>query len=109
MDDDWPWSSARAHLEGRDDGLVTVGTLLERESDWRAFLDQGLSQDEHQAPRPGERTGRPPESDDVVASLDRDLGPPWRAASLGSSRRRPFTIMGDKYCVPVSPRMISIS
>src|SRR5208337_4941616 len=28
--EDWPWSSARAHLAGRDDGLVAVAPLLER-------------------------------------------------------------------------------
>ena len=28
--EDWRWSSARAHLEGRDDGLVSVGALAER-------------------------------------------------------------------------------
>jgi putative transposase len=28
--EDWRWSSARAHLEGRDDGLVSVGPLAER-------------------------------------------------------------------------------
>jgi len=27
---DWPWSSVRAHLKGRDDGLVTVTPLLDR-------------------------------------------------------------------------------
>jgi len=27
---DWAWSSLRAHLDGRDDGLVTVAPLLER-------------------------------------------------------------------------------
>ena len=28
--EDWPWSSARAHLAGRDDGLVEVAPLLSR-------------------------------------------------------------------------------
>ena len=28
--EDWPWSSARAHLAGRDDGLVEVAPLLAR-------------------------------------------------------------------------------
>lgn len=28
--EDWPWSSARAHLTGRDDGLVEVAPILER-------------------------------------------------------------------------------
>ena len=27
---DWPWSSVRAHLAGRDDGLVSVRPLLDR-------------------------------------------------------------------------------
>jgi putative transposase len=27
--EDWPWSSARAHLAGADDELVSVGLLLE--------------------------------------------------------------------------------
>jgi putative transposase len=27
---DWAWSSLRAHLDGRDDGLVTVAPLLDR-------------------------------------------------------------------------------
>ena len=34
---DWPWSSARAHLTGRDDGLVEVAPLLERIGDFVAF------------------------------------------------------------------------
>jgi len=71
---DWPWSSARAHLDGRDDGLVTVAPLLGREPEWRAFLDQGLGEGEHQALRAGERTGRPLGSEAFVAALQRDLG-----------------------------------
>ncbi len=74
--EDWPWSSARAHLDGRDDGLVTVAPLLGREPDWRAFLDQGLGEGEHQALRAGERTGRPLGSEAFVAALERDLGRP---------------------------------
>lgn len=30
---DWPWSSAKAHLAGRDDGLVAVAPLLEAVGD----------------------------------------------------------------------------
>jgi putative transposase len=35
---DWPWSSVRAHLSGRDDGLVTTAPLLRRVGDFAAFL-----------------------------------------------------------------------
>jgi len=99
---DWPWSSARAHLEGHDDGLVTVAPLLERETDWRAFLDRGLEEDEHQALRAGERTGRPLGSDAFVASLERDLGRPVARRKPGPKPGPAAQDKGDKHCVPVS-------
>jgi putative transposase len=34
----WRWSSARAHLVGKDDRLVTVEPLLARVPDWKKFL-----------------------------------------------------------------------
>jgi putative transposase len=36
--EDWAWSSVRAHLAGRDDGVVKVSPLLERVDDFAAFL-----------------------------------------------------------------------
>jgi len=36
---DWPWSSARAHVEGRGDALIAPGGPLVAEvNDWRPFL-----------------------------------------------------------------------
>lgn len=35
----WPWSSARAHLDSRDDVLVNVRPLLDRVGDFAGFLD----------------------------------------------------------------------
>jgi putative transposase len=70
---DWRWSSAAAHLRGRDDALVTVAPLLELVPDWRAFLRQGLSEAEHAAIRSGERTGRPLGSARFVARLEKRL------------------------------------
>jgi putative transposase len=57
--EDWAWSSARAHLTGRDDGIVSVSPLIERIGDWRAFLDGGLPDDMLQTLRGHSRTGRP--------------------------------------------------
>jgi putative transposase len=71
---DWPWSSARAHLEGRDDGLVTVRPLLAQVPDWAAFLRGGLSDAEHEAIRAAERTGRPLGSPAFVSRLEKRLG-----------------------------------
>ena len=72
--EDWPWSSARAHLAGQDDGLVKLQPLLDQVGDWAGFLDAGLSEAEHAAIRSGERTGRPLGSPEFVAGLERHLG-----------------------------------
>lgn len=71
---DWPWSSARAHLAGRDDGVVAVAPLLQRESDWAGFLAAGLAPEAHAAIRAAERTGRPLGGADFTARLERTLG-----------------------------------
>jgi putative transposase len=52
----WPWSSARAHL-GLDAGGA-VRELRERIDDWRAFLDAGLADSELAAIRTAESTGK---------------------------------------------------
>jgi REP-associated tyrosine transposase len=70
---DWRWSSARAHLAGRNDGLAVVRPLLDRAPDWAAFLRAGLSEDDHEAIRAGERTGRPLGSARFVAGLEKRL------------------------------------
>ena len=72
--EDWPWSSARAHLAGKSDGLLRMQPLKNQVGDWAAFLDLGLSEAEHAAIRAGERTGRPLGSDAFVAGLEQHLG-----------------------------------
>jgi putative transposase len=72
--EDWPWSSARAHLQGRDDELVSAQTLLDQIADWPDFLAGGLSQAEHRALQAAERTGRPLGSDDFIADIEQRLG-----------------------------------
>ena len=72
--EDWPWSSARAHLAGQGDGLVKLQPLLDQVGDWAGFLDAGLSEAEHAAIRSGERTGRPLGSPEFVAGLEQRLG-----------------------------------
>ena len=56
--EDHRWSSASAHLRGRDDALVTVAPLLRRVADWEAFLASGLDAEDHAALRSHERAGR---------------------------------------------------
>ena len=56
---DWPWSSAKAHLSGRDDRLVKVAPLLAMVGDWKAFLRSALPEEELRDLREHGRTGRP--------------------------------------------------
>jgi putative transposase len=56
----WPWSSARAHVEGRTDGLTDVAALARHVPDWRAMLARGLEAgDETERIERALRTGRP--------------------------------------------------
>ncbi len=68
------WSSAKAHLAGEDDGVVSVAPLLAVAPDWTAFLKQGLSEAELKVIQSAERTGRPMGSKEFVADLERRLG-----------------------------------
>ena len=71
---DWPWSSARAHLTGRDDALVTVAPLLERIGDFAGFLAAAEEPEAAQKLRASETTGRPLGGDDFIHDLERRLG-----------------------------------
>src|SRR3972149_887027 len=55
----WPWSSAGAHLSGRDDRLVKVAPLLAMIGDWNAFLKTAIQDKELHELREHGRTGRP--------------------------------------------------
>ena len=68
--EDYPWSSARAHLQGADDDLATVQPLLDLEPDWESFLYLGLTEGEAAVLRQHERTGRPAGSSAFVAELE---------------------------------------
>ncbi len=80
---DWRWSSARAHLAGRDDRLVEVGPLLERVDDWREFLKGGLDEATLKTLRRHSRTGRPLGAEAFVKRLERRLGRELRARKPG--------------------------
>ncbi|HUU93598.1 MAG TPA: transposase [Phycisphaerae bacterium] len=55
----WRWSSAAAHVAGKDDGLVRVQPLLDLVTDWRRFVVTEADEAEVQAIRLHGRTGRP--------------------------------------------------
>ncbi len=84
--EDWPWSSARAHLAGRDDALVRAQPLLEIVPDWSGYLASATPDDTLDALRRHQRTGRPLGGGGFVDGLKRALNRPLRPARRG---RRP--------------------
>ncbi len=71
---DWPWSSARAHLAGRDDQLVKVAPMLAMIGDWDAFLRSAMPEDELRDIRRHARTGRPLGDEAFLARLEDTMG-----------------------------------
>lgn len=72
--DAYKWSSAAAHLEGRDDELVKVSPLLSLVPNWREFLSVTAPEHQTEALRRHERTGRPLGADGFVDKLEKALG-----------------------------------
>jgi putative transposase len=84
---DWAWSSARAHLDGRDDGTVVVEPMLSRVPDWPswgAFLAESQTEEAIDQLRQHSRTGRPMGDTSWVADLEQQVG-----RRLGPKKRGP--------------------
>ncbi len=85
--EDWPHSSVRAHLAGRDDGLVRVKPLLDRAPHF-ADLIEGEADAAAFAPlRRSELIGRPLGSAGFVAEIEKRLGRTLAPAKRGRKPR----------------------
>lgn len=76
---DWAWSSAQAHLSGKDDGLVKVVPLLQLVDGWRDMLDIGPEAETFDRLRTHQRTGYPLGGEGFLQQLKirfgRDMAP----------------------------------
>jgi putative transposase len=70
----YPWSSAAAHVRGRDDTLVKVRPLLKLARNWRAFLARVVREEDIKLLRSHENTGRPLGDEAFLATLEKYLG-----------------------------------
>ncbi|RWU06865.1 transposase [Pseudodesulfovibrio sp. S3] len=84
---DYPWSSALAHLQGRDDILVKAGPLLSMVPDWRSFIASGDAQDAMDALSKHARTGRPLGNDAFFDRLQARTGVDLRPRKPGPKKR----------------------
>ncbi|MBI1406665.1 MAG: transposase [Caulobacter sp.] len=85
--EDWVWSSARAHLAGRDDGVVTVAPMLSRFADFAGYLSTETDPRAVEALRRAYSTGRPVGAADWVRALEGDTG---RRLSVAARGRKPL-------------------
>ncbi|MFZ5563641.1 MAG: REP-associated tyrosine transposase [Thermodesulfobacteriota bacterium] len=73
--EDWPWSSAAAHIKNKNDALVDVKPVKSMiRKRWADFLSTEISNDEAAALQKHERTGRPLGSREFVEDLEDRLG-----------------------------------
>lgn len=86
--EDWPFSSAKAHLDGTSDGLVDLSGLASRVEDWQELLRDTPSWSERSRIRRHESSGIPLGDEvflgEIEALTGRHLLPPFaRRARLG--------------------------
>ena len=83
---EYRWSSAAAHLQGKDDCLVKVLPLLEIAGNWRRLLTSAVSEEELNQFRAHERTGRVLGDDDFQERLEKRLGRVLRRRKPGPKK-----------------------
>jgi len=85
---EYPWSSARSHVTGRDDALVQVAPLLALAPNRPRLLTSAVSEEELRVLRGHERTGRPLGDDDFLVRLEKNLGRVLRRQKPGRKRKQ---------------------
>ena len=87
---DWPWSSARAHLEGRPDPLLTPGAAAERlGEDMAQAFEVDLEAEALRKLRRASSTGRPLGAAAWVKALETSTGRRLADPPLGRPRAEP--------------------
>ncbi|PCJ38608.1 MAG: transposase [Alphaproteobacteria bacterium] len=86
--EDWAWSSAQAHLKGKDDELVIVQPMLNRFPEWGMFLEGGIKMEEQKNLQLHTRTGRPLGEDKWVLGLENKTGRALKRKPVGRPKKR---------------------
>jgi len=87
--DGWQWSSARAHISGKNDRLVNVRPLLDLvKKDWAEFLNIAVPDIEINDMQKHERTGRPLCSSWFLDQLESLLSQPLKPKKPGRKPKK---------------------
>jgi REP-associated tyrosine transposase len=79
----WRWSSTRAHLRGRDDGLTALQPIKDRFPRFADLLATEANPERFERLRAAESIGRPLGSDRFLARLERRTGRTLKPAKRG--------------------------
>ncbi len=90
--EDYCFSSAKAHLTGKDDMLVKTLPLLQRIASWADFLGVPISADTQKKLQKHERTGRPLGSSEFITNLETITGRVLAPKKPGPPRRKSLPI-----------------
>ena len=83
----WQWSSARAHIQKRDDDIVTVKPMLDRVGNWSDYLGANTDDKCDDLIRLHSRTGRPLGSESFINQLEISCGRSLRPLKSGPKPR----------------------
>ena len=72
--EDWRWSSTRAHLRGKDDGLTTLAPIKDRVPRFADLLAGAPDTELFKRLRAAESIGRPLGDNDFLARIERRIG-----------------------------------
>jgi putative transposase len=72
--EDWPYSSAQAHLGNSADPLLSTMPMASRVENWQSYFETPESEEMLQDLRKHSNTGRPFGSDSFVRRLERTVG-----------------------------------
>jgi putative transposase len=86
--EDYPWSSARAHLSGQDDKLIKAQSLLGMVEDWNLYLHEKEDATDLDLIRKHERTGRPLGGKKFIRRIESKLGRILRLSQPGPKPKR---------------------
>jgi putative transposase len=85
---DWPWSSVRAHVEGRPDPVLTPEPLLDRlGAEMASFFDLDVTEEARRKLRRASSTGRPLGAAEWIKALEASTGRALAPPPIGRPRR----------------------
>jgi putative transposase len=85
--EDYPWSSAKFHIQRQENPLLSDSYLLKEIDNWAKFLNKEEEASEIGLIRKQELTGRPLGDEKFVARLERITGSPLRLKKTGRKKR----------------------